>query len=137
MGWLKGLMVAGVLLPAFAAPAQELACRAPAKPVLRAELWFGHNIGGRLGVTERLWRQFVARELTPRFPDRLTVIEARGQWRDSQRGTLVREPSKIVVIVTADDAAVRERIAAVALAYKQRFKQDSVAVVTRPVCAAF
>jgi hypothetical protein len=137
MAWLKGLIVAAVLAPAFAAQAQDIACRAPAKPMLRAELWFGRNIGGRLGVTERVWRQFVARELTPRFPDGLTVIEAQGQWRDSQRGTLVREPSKIVVVMTADDAPARERIAAVADVYKQRFKQDSVAVVTRPVCAAF
>ena len=100
-------------------------------------LWFGRNIGGKLGVTEKLWRQFVARELTPRFPDGLTVVEAHGQWRDSKSGARVREPSKIVVLVTADDAATRERIAAAADAYKKRFKQDSVATVTRPVCAAF
>ena len=134
MPWLKGLFLACLL--AASAQAQEIVCPAPAKPMLRAELLFGRNIGARLGVTDTLWRQFVARELTPRFPDGLSVIEAQGQWRDSH-GALVREPSKIVVIVTADDAPARERIAAAAAAYKQRFKQMSVGVLTRPVCAAF
>ena len=137
MGWLKGLIVAAAVALVWPAQAQEIACRDPAKPMLRTELWFGRNIGGKLGVTEKLWRQFVARELTPRFPDGLTVVEAHGQWRDSKSGARVREPSKIVVLVTADDAATRERIAAAADAYKKRFKQDSVATVTRPVCAAF
>ena len=111
-------------------------CAAPAKAMMRAELMFGRNIGGRLGVTDARWRQFVAQELTPRFPDGLTVIDAQGQWRDPH-GVLVREPSKIVVIVTTDDAGARERISAVAAAYKERFQQRSVGVVTRPVCAAF
>jgi hypothetical protein len=137
MGWLKGFIVAAAIALACPAQAQEIACRTPGKAMLRTELWFGRNIGGKLGVTEKLWRQFVARELTPRFPDGLTVIEAQGQWRDSKSGALVREPSKIVVLVTADDAATRERIAAAADAYKKRFQQDSVATVTRPVCAAF
>ena len=134
MPWLKALLIGGLWITS--AQAQDLSCAAPAKPMLQAELMFGRTIGGRLGVTEASWRQFVTRELTPRFPDGLTIIDAQGQWRDP-RGGLVREPSKIVVIVTVDDATARERIAAAAAAYKQRFKQMSVGVLTRPVCAAF
>lgn len=118
------------------AQAQELTCEAPAKPMLRAELMFGRNIGGRLGVTDARWRDYVARELTPRFPDGLTVLDAHGQWRDPH-GTIVRERTKLVVIVTADDTGARKRIAEATAAYRQRFQQQSVGVVTRPVCAAF
>jgi hypothetical protein len=49
----------------------------------------------------------------------------------------VREPRKIVIIVTANDASARERIEAPAGAYKQRFQQKSVGIITRPVCATF
>jgi len=137
MPWLKGLIVAGLLGLTVAAPAQELVCREPFKPMLRTELYFGRNIAGQLGVSERQWTAFVKRELAPRFPGGLTVLDAQGQWRDPAGGTLVREPSKLVIVVTADDAGLRERLAAAAAAYKQRFKQKSVGVLTRPVCAAF
>jgi hypothetical protein len=125
------------LLTCLAAPAmaQNLACPDPLKPMLRAELLFGRNIGGRLGVSEAQWARFAAAELTPRFPDGLTVLDGKGQWRGPSG--LVREPGKVVIVVTADEAGARERIAAVARAYMTRFRQKSVGVLTQPVCATF
>ena len=111
-------------------------CVAPAKPMLRAELLFGRMIGGRLGVSEARWRDYVARELTPRFPDGLTLLDAHGQWRNAN-GAIVREPSKVAVIVTVNDAAAQARIAEAVATYKQRFRQQSVGVVTTTACAAF
>ena len=35
-------------------------------------------------------------EITPRFPDGLTVVDSVGQWRDPARGRLVRERGKLV-----------------------------------------
>jgi hypothetical protein len=136
MSTLKSLLAAALLALTCAAQAQAPACQAGAKPMLRAEIYFGRNIGGHLGVSARQWARFVARELTPRFPDGLTVIDGEGQWRGPS-GAIVHEPSKIVVVFVSDGAAVRERIAEAAAAYKRRFKQDSVAVVTRAVCVAF
>jgi len=132
MRWCLGPLAACML--ASFAQAQE--CAAPAKSMLRAELMFGRTIGGRLGVTEARWADFVARELTPRFPDGLSVFDARGQWR-TPSGAVVREPSKIVLIVTANDTAARTRLDEAAAAYKQRFRQQSVGIVTGAVCAAF
>ena len=64
---------------------------------------FGRNIGGELGVTEEQWSDFVASEITPRFPGGLTVDDAMGQWRDTETGKVVKEPSKeLQVIVPAD-----------------------------------
>jgi len=116
--------------------AQAQECVAPARPMLRAELMFGRTIGGHLGVTEARWTEFVVRELTPRFPDGLSVFDVRGQWR-TPGGIVVREPSKIVLIVAANDAAARTRLDEVAAAYKQRFRQQSVGIVTSSVCAVF
>jgi hypothetical protein len=132
----KGLLIAAMLALSSAAQGQEAACPAPAKPMLRAEIYFGRNVGGRLGVGERQWTRFVTRELTPRFPDGLTIIDGQGQWRGPS-GAIVHEPSKIVIVLVPEEAPVREHIAAAAAAYKQRFKQDSVAIVTRAVCVAF
>ena len=132
---LMPLLVIATAAWASPTPAQPVTCADPLKPMLRAELLFGRNIGNRLGVSERQWRRFVDRELTPRFPDGLSTVDGKGQWRDG--GTIVREPSKIVVVVMADDPGAHERLAAAASAYIRQFKQKSVGVVTRPVCAAF
>lgn len=107
------------------------------KPMAKIELIFGRNIGGRLGVTESRWAKFLADEITPRFPGGLTVIDGQGQWRDPVRGALVRERSKIVLVLAPDDDAARDHISAIVAAYKRRFRQQSVAVLTRRICASF
>ena len=105
--------------------------------MIEVELLFGRNIGGRLGVTEAQWRAFLAREVTPRFPEGLTVYEAAGQWRDEKTRALVRERSKIVRIIMAADAQANDKIEAIAAAYIKKFRQDSVGIVTRPACVYF
>ena len=65
------------------------------------------------------------------------MFDAKGQWRNPQDGRMTREPAKVVVIVVPDAAAAQPRIDAVVAAYKQTFRQKSVGVVTRQVCAAF
>jgi hypothetical protein len=101
-----------------------------------AELLFGRKARGRI-ISEAEWRQFLTREVTPRFPDGLTVLDGTGQWRDRERRTITREPSKVVMIAFRDDHAAREKIEAIVTAYKQQFAQQSVGVLTRPVCASF
>ncbi len=123
-------------LSACASPS-TLTCPAGSDARLQAELLFGRNIGDRLGVSEGDFRRFLASEVTPRFPDGLTVIDGRGQYRDAEQGAIVREPSKILVLIIRDEPAERGKLAAIAEAYKQRFRQQSVATILRPVCAAF
>ena len=141
MGWLKGFIVAAAIAlgsPAQAQnQAQNIVCHDPLKPMLRIELYFGRNAKGHQIVSDRQWARFLAHELTPRFPDGLTVIEGRGQWHNGEDGAIAREHTKIVVIVTADADRVRARIATVVDAYKLHFDQKSVGVVIQPVCAAF
>jgi len=105
--------------------------------MVSAEMLFGRKIGDHVGVSDAAFAQFTAREITPRFPDGLSVIDAAGQWRDSTRGTLVREPSKIVLIVFADDAEKRAALDAIAAAYKHDFRQQSVMTTVRSACVTF
>jgi hypothetical protein len=113
------------------------ACNAPQRPMQQIELMFGRNVAGHLRVGEAAWSRFVAREITPRFPDGLTVLDAVGQWRDPGGRGEMRELSRMVIIVTTDNAAARDQIAMIVAAYKQQFRQRSVGVISHPVCAAF
>ena len=116
-----------ITAPAFAQPS----CPAPQAPMLDIELLLGRR------GSEARWRQFLAREVTPRFPDGLTVYETRGQWRDPERKLIVRERSRVLRILAPADAPVLDKIDAVASAYKKQFVQKSVGIVTRPACASF
>jgi hypothetical protein len=90
---------------------------------------------GRKGSDAR-WSQFLAREVTPRFPDGLTVYATNGQWRDPATNAIAREKSRVLRIIVPADTA-RDKIAAVADAYKKQFRQRSVGIITREVCASF
>lgn len=125
---LAGLPVSGLV-------AQE--CRLPQKPMVEVEMMFGRNIGGKFGVTDRRWARFLASEVMPRFPNGLTVLDAAGQWREPARKRLIREPSKIVIILAAREEASQAKIDAIVTEYKRRFRQDSVGVVMRPACVSF
>ncbi len=119
------------------AGAQLLDCRGGQKPTQVAELMFGRKVGDRIGVSEGEWSRFVDREITPRFPDGLTIFNAAGQWRDKASSKIVREPSKIVQIVLPGEVEDIVRLNEIAEAYKTRFKQQSVGVIVRPACVSF
>ena len=87
-------------------------------------------------VSEREFRRFLAHVVTPRFPDGLSVIDVAGQFRTGA-GTLVREPSKLVVILVPDAAAAADKVRAIVAAYKRRFLQESVLHAEHPVCVSF
>jgi hypothetical protein len=119
------------------AGAQPMECRGAFKPQQVAELLFGRRIGDNGVVSEGAWRRFLAREVTPRFPDGLTVIEARGQWRNPQNQRIIREQSNVVLIVLPGHAEDQERLGEIAQAYKRQFRQQSVGIIVRQACVSF
>jgi len=70
-----------------------------------------------------------------RFGAGLTVLEARGQWRDARSGATTREASRVVEIVHADGPQRQRDLAEVAAHYKARFRQQAVLVTQAPVRA--
>ena len=124
-------ILAALLAGAGPAAAQAITCAAPQSAMLDVELLLGRG-----GKSDAQWRRFLAREVTPRFPDGLTVYDTYGQWRDPKRNVVVREKSRVLrIIIPADGPA--DKIAEVAEAYKKQFSQKSVGVVTRPACVSF
>jgi hypothetical protein len=111
-------------------------CPAGQGPGRTAQLFFGRDIGDRVGVSDADFARFVDEELTPRFPDGLTVLDAVGQWR-SKAGPIVREPSKVVVLALPGRTGAEDRLDAVRAAYKARFSQEAVMIVTQPACLGF
>ena len=101
-----------------------------------AELVFGRNVGEQLGVSDEDWRKFIDEDVTPRFPEGFSVIDSQGQWRGSN-GVIVHEPSKVLLLVLDGGPDDPAKIANIRDAYKRRFHQESVLLVTRKACTSF
>ena len=131
--------IASLLCPCgvTAAHAQLLACEGAQKPQQVVELMFGRKVPGRSAVTEDEWELFLDHEIIPRFPEGLTVLSGVGQWQDHSSNRIVRESSKIVLIVLPGTDADLARVNEIAETYKKRFKQQSVVVILRPGCVSF
>jgi Protein of unknown function (DUF3574) len=125
-----------VLAATGEAGAQPSECRV-GNPQQVAELMFGRNIGDRIGVSEAAWARFVDREITPRFPDGLSVVNIKGQWLDGERKRIMREPSKLVIIVLPGKPEDEQQLGAIVEAYKKAFRQQSVGIILRPACVSF
>lgn len=111
---------------------------APAPEVwIKTELYFGlapaEAEGLGLAAAEGTWRSFLDEEVTPRFPDGLTVLDAYGQWRPEGQGEVERVRSRVLVIVHPASPAKRAGIDAICEGYKTRTGAKSVLVVETPI----
>ncbi|MCR5880722.1 DUF3574 domain-containing protein [Phenylobacterium sp. J367] len=135
-----GIGLATLLLAGCASvhvePGAEAACPAGQEHLRTAQLFFGRHIGDKPGVSDADFARFVDAEITPRFPDGLTVLDGGGQWRgaDSQ---LIRESAKVVLIVLPKGGDAPKRIEAVRAAYKKQFSQEAVLLITQAACVSF
>jgi len=134
-----GLAAAGLWLAAAPASAaiESIPCDASLQARQVAHLLFGRNVEDRVRVSEADWSDFVAREISPRFPDGFTIVDATGQWRDARRGSIVHESSKLIEIVLPGGSDDRIKIEAIAESYKRRFEQQSVGLIIGPACVRF
>ncbi len=136
-----GALIAVVALTGLAGCVSETVVKAPPCPTGQeaqrtAQLFFGRNIGGKPGVSEADFQKFVDQDITPKFPDGLTVLDGGGQWRGDEN-KLIREAAKVVLIVLPKRGDSSARIDAVRDAYKTRFHQDSVLLITQTACVSF
>ncbi|MFJ9587682.1 DUF3574 domain-containing protein [Streptomyces acidicola] len=85
---------------------------------------------GGQAVTAAQFTDFVDREVTPLFPDGLTVQEGRGQWRDAG-GTIEKERSyELILLYPAREARASDRkIEEIRADYRKAFAQEAVARV--------
>ena len=102
----------------------------------RSEMYFAVERRDGTPVTEQEWASFLEQVVTPRFPAGLTVFNGAGQWRSAD-GHIVREPSKVLVILYPSSESADAKIDEVRRLYCERFKQEAVMKVTSAAQVAF
>jgi len=117
---------------------QSYQCLLPTEQrMLVAELFFGRDVPGREPLSEAEWETFAAEIVTANFPDGFTAYNGEGQWRNPATGGISRQPTKILLVAVKRTPDLAARLSTVIEAYKRRFRQQSVGLVTRDSCAAF
>ncbi|MDJ0725856.1 MAG: DUF3574 domain-containing protein [Prochloraceae cyanobacterium] len=100
----------------------------PIPELISADLFFGRNIPGGGEVSDAEFGIFVDRVISPRFPDRLTVFDADGQFRNSS-GTIIEERSKVVTLLFEDTPKNEAALDKIMEFYLKQFNQESVLLV--------
>jgi uncharacterized protein DUF3574 len=98
----------------------------------RTELFFG--TAKPVGVvTEDEFFDFVDQEVTPRFPDGLTVVRAEGQFRGGN-GEVIKEDSFVLILLhpLEDFRENSRKINTIRRLYRMQFQQESVLRVDDP-----
>jgi len=111
-------------------------CVVGAEALQRSELYFGLSRPDGSTISDSDFQAFIDQEVTPRFPDGLTVVHGYGQWRQ-QDGKIVRESSRVLVLLHKQSAENHIEIESLRALYRQRFKQESVLRVDSISCVSF
>jgi hypothetical protein len=126
-----------LLAPTTGAAAEPVTCPQSLAPRIVVQLLFGRGKGDSGGITQADWGGFVANEITPRFPDGFTMIDATGQWLNPRQGAIIKEDSKVVEIALPSDSYDAAKIDAVIEAYKRQFRVLSVGLIVQTACVRF
>ena len=135
MAMLVCLAVA-LMMAAACGDADAPACPEGTDPFVEHQLFMGRSSESGEVVDDAAWAAFLGETVTPRFPDGLTVLDAQGQWRDSD-GVIQQERSKLLVILAPPGSEPMRLIEEVSDEYKRRFNQESVLRVVEDTCVSF
>ena len=129
-------LAVALMMAAACGDADAPACPEGTDPFVEHQLFMGRSSESGEVVDDAAWAAFLGETVTPRFPDGLTVLDAQGQWRDSD-GLIQQERSKLLVILAPADGDAMRLIDEVSDEYKRRFNQESVLRVVEDTCVSF
>ncbi len=109
------------------------------EPWVRAELYFSQPRADRDAGTDEAFMDFLDNEVTPRFPDGLTLLSGIGQWRGSD-GDIGQTRSHVLIILFPSDSAAASSalLEEIRDTFEEQFDQESVLRAdAAAVCTSF
>jgi Protein of unknown function (DUF3574) len=102
----------------------------------RTELLFGLSRAGGPDITELEFQGFIDAQVTPRFPEGLTLLTGSGQFQDST-GNTIQEGSKVLILLYPFSKQRSALVDEVRAEYKSAFQQESVLRIDEHSCVSF
>lgn len=133
------ILIGSLLISSTVSSRKVLATDCPdgSESIAKVELFFGLDIPGGGMVKPEAWTTFVEEQVTPKFPDGLTIYEVLGQWQDATTGQTIQESSRVLMMLYEPSLENETNIEAIRSTYKQQFYQDSVMRLDESVCVSF
>ena len=103
---------------------------------MRTELLFGMSRSSGPDITESEFQSFIDDQVTPRFPDGLTVLNGKGQFRDSS-STIVQEKAKLLILLYPFTRTSSKKVDEIRSEYLTMFQQESVLRTDEEQCVSF
>ncbi|HET6580148.1 MAG TPA: DUF3574 domain-containing protein [Gemmatimonadales bacterium] len=122
--------------PAAAPGTPAIRCEPGDSALVRDVIYFGRNRPDGGVVSDAEWLDYLDSVVTPRFPEGLTVVDARGQWR-GRGGAVERERAEVLTLFHPDDVGSRRAVDELAAEYKRRFGQEAVLRERVTACTRF
>ena len=118
-------------------PTQRCKTLGPGELFTRTELYFGLSKADGSIISEADFGTFIDQEVTPRFPNGLTLLAGLGQFKNSA-SVIIREPSRVLILFyPLGDPENDKKLEAIRSAYKSTFQQESVLRADASSCIAF
>ena len=136
---ITAMLMLAPALAACAAPKQTSAVHAQAGDAMTAtRLYFGMSIKGGGSVSDADWRTFLARRGDAALSRRVDrVAGARPVARPALAADILREQTRVLLLLHKNSKKARTGIAAIIAHYKSRFRQRSVLRIDAPVRVTF
>jgi len=87
-------------------------------------------------ITEEEFQDFVDTDVTPLFPDGLTLLTGRGQWANAY-GSITQEETKVLILFYRFSEASNQAAEEIRQSYVDLFQQESVLRVDEQACVSF
>lgn len=102
----------------------------------RTELFFGlsRNVGDDISEEEFQW--FIDTEVTPQFPDGLTLVTAKGQYRNVF-DEIIQEDTKVLILLYPFSLENSRAVDEIRQTYIDLFQQESVLRLDQQSCVSF
>ena len=102
----------------------------------RTELFFGLSKPTHPYVNDYQFQDFMDTEVTPRFPDGLTLLSGIGQYQN-ESGNIVQEKSRVLILLYPPSGRSSSAVDQIRTAYVNRFNQMGVLRVDGQSCVTF
>ena len=105
--------------------------------MVETQLYFGLDKPSGGPVSAEQFDEFLRTFVSERFPDGLTSVVARGQWRDVRTKKIVSEDSRMLVLVHDGGADAERKVTEIVEQYKRAYEQQAVMRVDAAVRVRF
>lgn len=130
---LAACLAAALMLAPLAIAPRSADAQGTVVPAVESRLYFGMSSEDGSGVSEQEFATFLRDEVTPRFPDGLTLVSVYGQSSGSTAPNVIQERTKLLILVHEDTPEAAAKLAELKEIYRERYGQIGVFHTRSPV----